>query len=229
MRFSTSRPGKTNKYFVTKPGRRDKVSKIYKLTKCVEDRLRNGASTWWWNITALWLSSSTFFRFLGQPTGRNFDPNCTLNGSKVVFRLIHAPLGGLVPSNLLWGGLRSEWTTAVDELNRPVSTSPVISACWRLIKIRASRIRTHDLWIRERVCYPLHHSASQYKHSSRKGQITKIQHDIHRHLKFPRCIYMCSSFELLSTNLVGILWPRLVTHLCHSNWIVTIQMASATI
>jgi len=27
----------------------------------------------------------------------------------------------------------AEWTTAVDELNRPVSTSPVISACWRLI------------------------------------------------------------------------------------------------
>jgi len=50
------------------------------------------------------------------------------------------------------------------ELNRPVSTSPVISACWRLmhhdVKISGARIRTHDTWIRKRVCYPLHHSAS---------------------------------------------------------------------
>jgi len=84
------------------------VGKIYKLTKFGEDRLRNGASIWWWNITVLWLSSSTFFRFLGQPTGRNFGPNCTLNGSKVAFRLIHVPFEGLVPSNLLWGGQRSE-------------------------------------------------------------------------------------------------------------------------
>jgi len=30
MRFSTSRPGKTNEYFVTKRGRRDNVGKIYK-------------------------------------------------------------------------------------------------------------------------------------------------------------------------------------------------------
>jgi len=46
-----------------------------------------------------------------------------------------------------------------------VSTSPVISACWRLmhydVKISGARIRTHDLWIWKRVCYPLHHSDSQ--------------------------------------------------------------------
>jgi len=100
--------------FCTKLGRRDYVGKIHKLTKFSEDRLRNGASTWCWNITVLWLSSSTFFyfffRFLGQPTGRNFCQNCTLNGSKVVFRLIHVPFGGLVPSHLLWGCLRSEKT-----------------------------------------------------------------------------------------------------------------------
>jgi len=53
MRFSTTRPGKTNKYFVTKLGRRGNVDKIYKLTKCGEDRLRNGASKWWLNITVL--------------------------------------------------------------------------------------------------------------------------------------------------------------------------------
>jgi len=29
-------------------------------------------------------------------------------------------------------------------------------------KISGARIRTHDLWIRKRVCYPLHHSAAQY-------------------------------------------------------------------
>jgi len=103
MCFSTSRPRNTNEYFLTKVFRRDDVGKIYKLTKFGEDRLRNGASTWWWNITVLWLSSPPFFRFLGQPTGRNYGPNCTLNGSKVVFRLIHVPFEGLVPSNLLWG------------------------------------------------------------------------------------------------------------------------------
>jgi len=55
--------------------------------------------------------------------------------------------------------------TAVDELNRPVSTSLVISACWRLmhhdVKISGTRLRTHDLWIRKRVCYSLHQSAPQ--------------------------------------------------------------------
>jgi len=30
-----------------------------------------------------------FFRFLIQPTGRNFGPFCTLSGSKDVFQLIH--------------------------------------------------------------------------------------------------------------------------------------------
>jgi len=29
------------------------------------------------------------------------------------------------------------------------------------VKINGARIRTHDLWIRKQVCYPLHHSASQ--------------------------------------------------------------------
>jgi len=53
MRFSTSRPGKTNKYFGTKLGRRDFIGKIYKLTKFGEDRLWDSASTWWWNITTL--------------------------------------------------------------------------------------------------------------------------------------------------------------------------------
>jgi len=33
------------------------------------------------------------FRFLGQPTDRNFGPNCMLNGSKVVFQLINVPFG----------------------------------------------------------------------------------------------------------------------------------------
>jgi len=42
-------------------------------------------------------------------------------------------------------------------------TPPVISACRRLmhydVKISGARIRIHDLWIRTRVCYPLHHCA----------------------------------------------------------------------
>jgi len=47
MRFSTSRPGKTNEYFRTKLGWRDHVGKIYKLIKFGADWLRNGSSTWW--------------------------------------------------------------------------------------------------------------------------------------------------------------------------------------
>jgi len=89
MRFSTSRHEKTNEYFGNKLGRRDNVGEIYKLTKFGADRLRNGASTWWWmkynGFVTFFVRLILFFRFLGQPTGRNFGPNCTLNGSKVVF------------------------------------------------------------------------------------------------------------------------------------------------
>jgi len=57
------------------------------------------------------------------------------------------------------GGTLAEWTTAVNVLNRPVSTSSLISVCGRLmhfdVKIRDARIRTHDLWIRKQVCYSL--------------------------------------------------------------------------
>jgi len=39
------------------------------------------------------------------------------------------------------------------------------SVCWRLmhydVKISGARIRTHELWIRKRMCYPRHHSVSQ--------------------------------------------------------------------
>jgi len=85
MLFSTSRPGKANE--------------IYKYTKFGADRLRNGASTWWWNITVCDFLLPPFFRFLGQLAGRNFGPICSLNGSKDVFRLIHVPFQGLVPLN----------------------------------------------------------------------------------------------------------------------------------
>jgi len=51
-----------------------------------------------------------------------------------------------------------------------MSPLPVISACWRLmhfdVKISGARIRTHDLWIRKRMCYPLHHSASREVYST---------------------------------------------------------------
>jgi len=70
-----------------------------------------------------------------------------------------------------------------------------------------------------RICYRIHTW-------SRKGQITKIQHGIRRHLEFRRSISISLSFERLSTNLVGI---RLGTHLSHIKCIVTIQMAAATI
>jgi len=40
-------------------------------------------------------------------------------------------------------------------------------------KINGTRIRTHDLWIRKRVCYPLHHSASQFNVTGRSnGDVT---------------------------------------------------------
>jgi len=73
----------------------------------------------------------------------------------------------------------AEWTTAVDELNRPVSSSSVISACWRLmrydVKISGAPNRTHDLWTREWVCYPLHHSAPQTR--SQASQHTSWNND----------------------------------------------------
>jgi len=55
--FSPSRPGKTNKYFGTKLGKRDYLGKIYKLTKskCGADRIRI--------MTILWLSSLIFVFF----------------------------------------------------------------------------------------------------------------------------------------------------------------------
>jgi len=39
----------------------DYICQIYKLTKFGADRLRNGDSTWLWNIMVLWLSSPAFF------------------------------------------------------------------------------------------------------------------------------------------------------------------------
>jgi len=48
--------------------------------------------------------------------------------------------------------------SAGNELNRPVSSTPVISACWRLlhydVEVRGACIWTHDLWIQKGVCYP---------------------------------------------------------------------------
>jgi len=66
----------------------------------------------------------------------------------------------LIPQHYLWyaaarfafpGGKLAERTTAGNELNRPVITTPMISACGRLmyydVKISGARIRTHDLLI----------------------------------------------------------------------------------
>jgi len=103
------RPDKTNEYFEIKLGRRDNVGKIYKLTELGSDLLRNSASTWWWNVMVLWLSTPTFFlffHFLGQPTGRNFGQICTLNVSKA--RVPSNTRYTFVPSNSLWGGLWSK-------------------------------------------------------------------------------------------------------------------------
>jgi len=46
-----------------------------------------------------------------------------------------------------------------DELTLPFP--PAVGDARQKIKLINARIRTHDLWIRKRVCYPLHHSASQ--------------------------------------------------------------------
>jgi len=86
------------------------------------------------------------------------DPTCIQ--AKLVL------LGCVNPAALPLVEQLAEWTTTVNELNRPVGTSPVISACWRMmyydVKISGARIRTHDLSIdRKQVCYPLHHSAQQ--------------------------------------------------------------------
>jgi len=95
---------KSIEYFATKLGRRDYVGEIYNLQiwcrSVAKWRLHtvvkyNGFVTFFSHFFFF------FFRFFGQPTGRNFSPNCTLNGSKVVLRLIYVPFGGLVPSNSL--------------------------------------------------------------------------------------------------------------------------------
>jgi len=91
MLFATGWPRNTNEYFGTTLGKSDKVGKIYKLTKFGADRWQIGTFTWWWSnndvVTSFYLF--LFFRFLGLPTGRNFGPICTLNGSKDVWRFIH--------------------------------------------------------------------------------------------------------------------------------------------
>jgi len=73
----------------------------------------------------------------------------------------------------------AERTTAVNELNRQVSTSPVISAWWWLmpydVTISGARIRTYDLWVRKRVCYPLHRSAPQTQVTVKQFGYTNVK------------------------------------------------------
>jgi len=56
-----------------------------------------------------------------------------------------------------WYSYIAEWTSAGNELNRPVSTSPVVLAegwCNSYdVKLSVARIRTNDLWIGKRMCY----------------------------------------------------------------------------
>jgi len=93
---------------------------------------------------------------------------------------------------------------AVDELNRPVSTSTVISACWKLmqhvLKICGARIRTHDLWTRKRVCCPLHHSAPVHSPQS--------------DLKLVHLVFMSARAQLSSD--IGLTSRKLIEITCFS-------------
>jgi len=61
-----------------------------------------------WRFCDFFSRLFSFFRFLHQPTGRNFCPICRLRGSKDAFQLMHVPFQGLVPSNFVWANLRSK-------------------------------------------------------------------------------------------------------------------------
>jgi len=138
MLFSESRSGKANK---TKLGRRNYLGHIYNLTKFGADRM-----------VVTFFSHLIFFRFLGQSAGRNFGPICTRNGSKDFFRLIHVPFQGLMPSNSLWGCLRSK--------NRQICTRKSRHLADFLQKNRfnirspeSTLWRTPPSWISENVCH----------------------------------------------------------------------------
>jgi len=82
-------------------------------------------------------------------------PLCYSAALPLVCCCIRLPRQVAIYSSVDYSG---QWTESC-----PVNTTPVISVCWRLmqydVKISCVRIRTHDLWIRKRVYYPLHYSA----------------------------------------------------------------------
>jgi len=108
MRFMTSRPGNTNAYLesnitgVITTVRSANSPNLVQIA-CEMAPPHGGEKTVKYNgyVTFFFRLFFFYFRFIGQPTGRNFSPNCTLNDSKVVLRLIHVLFGGLVPSNSL--------------------------------------------------------------------------------------------------------------------------------
>jgi len=61
-------------------------------------------------------------------------------------------------------GELAEWTTAGNKLNVQWALRQwshlAEGRCSMMFKKNGPRIRTHDLWIRQRVCYPQHHSAT---------------------------------------------------------------------
>jgi len=75
-------------------------------------------------------------------------------------------------------------------------------------KISGARIRTHDLWIRKRVYYPLHHSASHFSSLMQlKNFIKVLIHlilylwDLNCSYSYSYCSYCANAHSVLSIGL----------------------------
>jgi len=66
------------------------------------------------------------------------------------------------------------------------------------VKIGGARIRNHDLWIRKRVCYPLHHSAPQIPDASQYFNL--------------RCTLTMPSYNVRMYACVSVCVSRLQSH-----------------
>jgi len=198
MRFSTSRPGKTNEYFVTKLSKRDNVDLYTHQIWC-----RSVAK---WRLHGVvkyngfdFLLPPFFVFFLGQPIGRNFGPNCTLNGSKIVFLLIHVPFAGLVPA--------FKFIMRGSPVQKPLNFDPYV---WKI----QDGGRRH-LGLRKTAAIFLLFDRSSPTFVKTLGQqfgtyrwrqkckVSKIQDGGRRHLRFRKTVAISLLTDRSSSHLVG--------------------------
>jgi len=93
------------------------------------------------------------------------------------------------------------------------------------VKISGARIPTHDLWIRKRVCYPLHHSASlkhrvKYRATISRSVIisTWIELRLFNEYEVYQCIPYCLSSNHCSNcwRTILILYEQFVSFISHA-------------